>query len=506
MIHFNRSTKHRKMSINAKLKVMTMSIFFPMILMVIYLLHTQISTINAYNQVTNSVSYANTYVREFKERMDYSMYLAVVASKSLEELGEGEQTVNGIVTVNPYAYIDEMENACVKMSDIATVDVNKSKIFRLQKSLENLRKCVEEIDANIQQTGNYDLDVELLSKNIYTFTTVIQSGIQEYLYNEINNFSKVRNELIEQNKIVVRICIIISALIAVLSFVISMIASNSVTKPIKRLCVMTRKVGKGDFTTQTQSESGDEVAVLTNSFNHMTAQIGRLIDDIRVEQENLHYAETRLLQEQINPHFLYNTLDTIVWLAEEEKKEEVVSMVTSLSTFFRTTLSEGRDCVLVREEKEHIRSYLEIQRFRYQDILNYELSIDPEIYNYEIPKLTLQPLVENALYHGIKNKRAIGLITIKGLQKQDQLIFQVIDDGIGMEEEELNTLKENMNRKNGSGSKSFGLWNVNKRIQQYYGKNCGVFLESEKGKGTVATIVLSKYMPEPKDRYLTNKN
>ena len=152
-------------------------------------------------------------------------------------------------------------------------------------------------------------------------------------------------------------------------------------------------------------------------------KIGILVDDIWKKQENLRIIENRLLQEQINPHFLYNTLDAIVWLAEENKSAEVVKMVTSLSDFFRTTLSKGHDYITVKEERTHIESYLEIQQFRYQDILDYEIQMDEEIYGYIIPKLTLQPLVENALYHGIKNKRGKGKILITGKKQGDKNHF-----------------------------------------------------------------------------------
>ena len=151
-----------------------------------------------------------------------------------------------------------------------------------------------------------------------------------------------------------------------------------------------------------------------------------------MEELNLRAAELRVLQEQINPHFLYNTLDNIIWLAESKDTEQVVRMVSSLSSFFRTTLSKGREFITVKEEEQHIRSYLEIQQFRYRDILEYEIAIPEELYEYEIIKLTLQPLVENALYHGIKNKRGGGHIRVSGALCQDVMIFKVQDDGIGM--------------------------------------------------------------------------
>ena len=146
----------------------------------------------------------------------------------------------------------------------------------------------------------------------------------------------------------------------------------------------------------------------------MVEQIGNLVEDIRVEQLNLRATELKLLQAQINPHFLYNTLDAIIWLAEAGEKDQVVMMVTALSDFFRTTLSKGRDFITVEEEERHIDSYLKIQQFRYRDILAYEIDIPEELYQYQILKLTLQPLVENALYHGIKNKHGLGHILVTG--------------------------------------------------------------------------------------------
>ena len=161
--------------------------------------------------------------------------------------------------------------------------------------------------------------------------------------------------------------------------------------------------------------------------------------------------------------FLFMNED--VWLAEEKKSAEVVKMVTSLSDFFRTTLSKGHDYITVKEERTHIESYLEIQQFRYQDILDYEIQMDEEIYGYIIPKLTLKPLVENALYHGIKNKRGKGKILITGKKQGDKIIFQVIDNGKGMTEEELNSLRKKMaGTDTGDEAKGFGVSNVYQRI------------------------------------------
>ena len=216
----------------------------------------------------------------------------------------------------------------------------------------------------------------------------------------------------------------------------------------------------------------------------MVEKIGNLVEDIHTEELNLRAAELRVLQEQINPHFLYNTLDNIIWLAESKKTDEVVMMVSSLSTFFRTSLSKGREFVSVKEETEHIRSYLEIQQFRYRDILDYEIAIPEEYYGYEVIKLTLQPLVENALYHGIKNKRGKGHISAE--RCADVLIFKVKDNGIGMDKQRLAEvcamLKEDGNTK--KENDGFGLFNVNQRIQLHYGTEYGLKVQSTYGEET----------------------
>ena len=212
------------------------------------------------------------------------------------------------------------------------------------------------------------------------------------------------------------------------------------------------------------------------------------LDEIGEMPVDMQVSLLRVLQEQINPHFLYNTLDNIIWLAESKDTEQVVRMVSSLSSFFRTTLSKGREFITVKEEEQHIRSYLEIQQFRYRDILEYEIAIPEELYEYEIIKLTLQPLVENALYHGIKNKRGGGHIRVSGVLCQDVMIFKVQDDGIGMDGARLAQvcamLRDGEQEPEQEETGGFGLFNVNQRIQLNYGREYGLKIQSTYGQGT----------------------
>ncbi|WP_242856001.1 sensor histidine kinase [Ruminiclostridium josui] len=271
--------------------------------------------------------------------------------------------------------------------------------------------------------------------------------------------------------------------------------SYSITKPIKNLCISAKLVGNGDFTTRVPDSESDEIAMLTSSFNTMIEKIGSLVEDVKLEQINLRKTELKLMQAQINPHFLYNTLDTIIWLAEGNKTKDVIQMVSALSRFFRIALSKGYDFISIREEEMLIRSYLQIQQYRYQDILEYEINISEELENCSILKLTLQPIVENALYHGIKNKRGMGKIVVEGYCQGENVLLKVKDNGIGMNQEQIEKIKKLLimpKDKNAPEQKGFGLFNVNERIKLNFGDEYGLDVKSEYGVGSEFTICIPK--------------
>ena len=201
------------------------------------------------------------------------------------------------------------------------------------------------------------------------------------------------------------------------------------------------------------------------------------------------HAQLIALQSQINPHFLYNTLDTIVWLVEGGMQQDAVDMITSLSVFFRTSLSKGKDIIPLSEEKRHTLSYLEIQQSRYRDIMEFEINIPPELDEVMVPKLTLQPLAENALYHGIKNKRGKGKILIEGFNLGDDMMLRVTDNGQGMTPERLYEVQEAIRTGERAG---FGLAAVSERIALYYGPGYGLKISSTEGEGTVMEVYMAK--------------
>ena len=473
----------KKSFLKQRLNMLLLVCLIPLTIMIVYLLLLMNRFSSRYDGIVSNITMANAYNLTFKEDMDYLMYIIVVNSERAEELVDTEQ---------PYVMIEEAREDFRQLYDKADADYARNCLNGILKSLNSLEDRVEEIENDALVSGSYDENMERLDMNIRILTELIQDQIQRYIYYEATNLQALREEIRGDVVTALRMSVVVYAFILVGALLISRKITLDITQPIQRLCEVTRQAGKGDFAVRASEDSNNELAVLGSSFNRMVEEIGKLVEDIRVEQLNLRATELKLLQAQINPHFLYNTLDTIVWLAEAGKKEEVVWMVSTLSNFFRTTLSKGRDYITVREEESHIRSYLEIQQFRYRDILKYEIQIPAELDEFMILKLTLQPLVENALYHGIKNKRGLGHIRVTGELDGEKLVFRVWDDGIGMTQERLAQVRQMIQGEVQSEDQSsgFGLFNVWQRLQLNYGIEYGLEIDSLYGEWTESRVTI----------------
>ena len=283
-------------------------------------------------------------------------------------------------------------------------------------------------------------------------------------------------------------CVIIS-LVLVVNVTFQM--TRSLTNPIFKIKRLMRQAESGDLPVRIKGRNNDEIGELGQSFNHMIARIDDLIQMVYVEQKNKRTAEMKSLQEQIKPHFLYNTLDTISWMARDYEADDIVRLVDALTNMFRIGLSHGKDIISVKEEITHVSNYLYIQKIRYKDKLNYQIQVDESLYSIEVPKLILQPLVENAIYHGIKAKRGGGTIYITGEPVERNLLFTVRDDGAGMPQEKVDEINRRMSERSVlDEQKSFGLFYIRERIQLCYGEGYGVHVESTLGEGTRVTITL----------------
>ncbi|MGE5583306.1 MAG: sensor histidine kinase [Bacillota bacterium] len=302
------------------------------------------------------------------------------------------------------------------------------------------------------------------------------------------------NELTKESRMV---GLIIAGLLLVLCLVALGAAwaiAGSVVDPIKKLISLMRKAEEGDLSVYMNVKYNDEVGQLGRSFNLMIGEIGKLMAKVYEEQQELRKAELKALQAQINPHFLYNTLDSIIWLSRAKRDEEVITMATALTKLFRIGISRGRDIISIQEEVEHSDSYLTIQHIRYKNKFSYEIAIPEELTKYQTLKLILQPLIENAIYHGIKMKREPGKIMITAREDEDCLIFEVSDTGIGMTREKLKALENTLKNSSGERLKSYGLKNVNERIKIYFGPEYGLTFFSEYGRGTKVEIKIPKIL------------
>lgn len=296
-------------------------------------------------------------------------------------------------------------------------------------------------------------------------------------------------ELLSKSRQAQSIYVLTAVILVIVALLFSRFMARSITLPIQKLRDSMKKVQEGDFSvSDVVVDSDNEIGSLTKSFDVMTHRIQELMEQNVHEQEEKRKSELKALQSQINPHFLYNTLDSIIWMAEGRKYGEVVLMTASLARLLRQSISNEDEVVPIANEVEYAKGYLTIQKMRYKDKLEFQIDVDPSILHIPLIKLVLQPIIENAIYHGLKYKESKGLLIIKGFMKDGNAVLQVIDDGVGMSEETLAHIYDR--HKVNYHSNGVGVYNVQKRLKLYYGENYGITYESEKGVGTTATITI----------------
>lgn len=287
----------------------------------------------------------------------------------------------------------------------------------------------------------------------------------------------------------VRILTVLLLFVFLTAFFSSFLLSHMVSRPIQGLAKAMK-----DFETKAEEFSyqpvhgSSEILALSDSFGHMVVQIQELMEKVRNEEITLRKTELKALQAQINPHFLYNTLDAIGWLCEEERNKDAVEMVNALARLFRISISKGHELIPIEKEVEHARSYLMIQNFRYKNQFVYSFDIEEECLSYLCNKITLQPIIENAIYHGINRMVDEGRIDIKIFREGEAIVFTVADNGVGMSREQCAGI---LKREPGDQT-GIGIKNVNDRIKIYFGEEYGITIDSEEDEGTVVSIRMPK--------------
>ncbi len=295
-------------------------------------------------------------------------------------------------------------------------------------------------------------------------------------------------ELLKNSKQTQLNYITVAALLLLATILISSLISREITRPILRLRDSMSMVEAGKFQqANVEVTTSNEIGSLTKSFNVMTKRIQELMEQNVAAQKEKRKSEMKALQAQINPHFLYNTLDSIIWMAEAGQNDDVVLMTSALAKLLRQTISNDKEQVTIEEEINYVQSYLTIQKMRYQDKLEYSIDVDSEICHVPIIKFAIQPLVENAIYHGLKYKDSKGRLSIRGYVRGKKAYITITDDGVGMDEETLQHIFDEKEKKKHK-SNGVGVPNVQKRLQLYYGTDYGISYISRQGEGTVATV------------------
>ena len=427
------------------------------------------------SQITHNVSVCSEFSLDFKEKMDLKMYHYVVGSR--EQLTIPVEDISDAVAI-------------AKSLEKTTEDKESRRTIR-----HVINYCNNLIGKmfEIRDTTDYDSRLEQLENNIYVLTDLIQEEMGEYIYHEAGRLAAFERKMLQTSSLVLCMTGVLLLFVVLNVYFRSRLFVRRISQPIQVLCENVGQVGKGNFEVQPAQTEIDELRHLNEGIQKMARRICVLLEDVKKEEKEQNRIQFQLLQEQINPHFLYNTLDTIVWLVECGKDNEATLMLTNLSSFFRTSLSKGENIITLEEEIRHTRSYLDIQQVRYRDIMNYEIVVPKSLYRVLLPKITIQPLVENALYHGIKCKRGNGTIRVVCEDCKEEVAITISDNGIGMTEERRTEILEALQKKEPSG---FGLRAVDGRIRLYFGEEYGLQIDSVYGEGTTVKLRFPKRVTE----------
>ena len=460
---------------------MLLSTMIPMAVLIIVLLVFFWHYTNKYNQLSNNLAVSSEYNANyrnsnndmsFKDEVDMDIYYVTIGRRGRDGL--------------PIEQVDKAIDTVEKLKNTSTKKESLRSLKYMTNYLTNLKKRMNQL----LEIKDYEERQEFVANNTEILTTLFEKEMQNYIYQEATQLVQLESQLAGN----VRLTLLTMCAVILLSVIIllrrSFRLTYSITKPVSEILQNIKKVGKGEYKNISAVPADCvEIQELDAGTRKMAGRIKGLLENVRKEQEAQHLTELQLIQAQVNPHFLYNTLDTIVWLVEGGMEQDAVDMITSLSVFFRTSLSKGKDIIPLSEEERHTLSYLEIQQSRYRDILEFEINIPAELDNIMVPKLTLQPIAENALYHGIKNKRGKGKILIEGFDLGEDMMLRVTDNGQGMTPERLHEVQEAIRTGERAG---FGLAAVSERIALYYGPGYGLKISSTEGEGTVMEVYMAK--------------
>ena len=461
----------------SKIRYSYLLLLIPIVMFLIFCFVNMWTSNQKYEDMINSTVVASEFSLDFKKDFDYETYLVIVGNKTIEEstLREMLSDAGRIVTG-----LDKLTNS----------KENSDRLKSAKKYLSNLTIYIDRIEQNLQEGNKYEDNIEIWEHDVQIVTSLLRETIFQYIYYEVKDIQEARTEYQNFFMVMIRFSIIAFAAILILIVLLSYYIPLSITRPIRKLSEVTDQVAKGDLTVRSDIRTGAEVGMLSDSLNTMIDKINELLEQVKKEQIRLRKAEFELLQSQINPHFLYNTLDTLNWKAVKYKDEDMENLISSLCDFYRISLSDGNEFITIEQELHHVQSYINIQSIRFKNLFRYTIDCPDELMNYYSLKVILQPLVENAITHGLRPKGQGGLLNISIIEQGKDVVVYVNDNGVGMDE---STLSEVLSGLNNIDLHKYGLYNVNQRIRLTYGEGYGINIESEPGKGTCVKVVFPKF-------------
>lgn len=409
-------------------------------------------------------------------------------SRTVDERGTGEPRSVLLVDLT-FSVIKDLVNriSLGPRGYLFIVDESGSIVYHPRQELIYSGIETEYIDHALRASDDSFTVQSERGDRVYTVRTSDQTGWRIVGVNYLS-------ELVGNRTTAQRYYMISSLILVVLAIVIAVMISHRVSRPILRLRESMKQVERGEFDRTVDVSANNEIGDLAHDYNIMIAKIRELMLRNEEEHDQKRRSELLALQNQITPHFLYNTLDSIVWMAEGRQYDNVVTTVAALAKLLRLSISRGDELISVHDEIEHIKSYLTIQKLRYRDRLDFSINVSESILRLRIPKVILQPLVENAIYHGIKNTEFGGQVTIRGRACERGILLSVVDDGVGMEATQMSTIlneevhdKQRREFKRGS---RVGVRNVHERIQLYFGADYGLSFRRNTGGGTIVDILV----------------
>jgi two-component system sensor histidine kinase YesM len=463
-------------SIRRKIKLSYIVIIMLMLVPSLMSITSSLTQTIKYDHLITNVSKVNRLNQIVKTDISNEIWDIFSGSKKFED---GRQ----------YRIIDSINAGLRDVMKTTTVKGNRQRLEVAGRAMKTLSKYVMKLGVQMENHAPVSED-EKIVEDIRGVSALVSDILQEFIVLEIESAAR-ENERIKMT-VWLLACLETCIVVFVTSFAVfaQRTVSENIERPIRELERLSTRIASGNLTMRAELPHVTELDNLTENLNIMAVKIQELIDANILEQQNLQKSEMKALQAQITPHFIYNTMDTIIWLAEGNRNDQVIDVTRAFSSFFRISLSRGKDWVTVGEEIEHVRSYLTIQKIRYRDILDYTVECDGAITGKRVLKLILQPIVENALYHGIKNKRGRGRLTVKGWQEDGFLCFSVEDDGIGILQDRLADIVSQMNSSSDPESRGdvYGLYNVNKRLKLYYNQDCALEMKSVFREGTTVSF------------------